>query len=177
MDDAESLLLVGRVWRPHGVTGDVKIVPETDDPSRFEDLDEVFIGLKAEDAASRRVESIRFQPTKRGLIVIMRLKGIEAREDAEALRGNRVFAREIDLPPLEEDEFYIHELVGLSVVTSGGEHVGTVDDVLSAPAQQVLVISRQGRNSAMVPIVAEFVDEIDFDGGRIVVRPIEGMLD
>lgn len=177
MEDAGSLLLVGHVWRAHGVTGEVKIVPATDDPVRFEDLDMVYIGASATSADARVVETVRLQPTKRGIIVIMKIEGVDSREEVENLRTHQVFARESDLPPLEENEFYVHDLIGLEVVTDAGVPVGLVNDVMEVPAQQVLVVSRHGRAPAMIPVVDEFVQDIDWDEGRITVRPIEGLLD
>lgn len=175
--DSESLLLIGRIWRAHGVRGEVKIIPETDEPERFEDLTVVYMGRTATTAEPREVESVRFQPTKRGTIVITKLVGVDSRESAEALREASVFAQEEDLPPLEEGEFFLHDLVGLSVLTDEGEQVGTVDDVIAGPAQAIIVVARAGRGSVMIPAVDEFVEDINLEAGRVVIRPIEGMLE
>lgn len=177
MQDSESLLLVGQISRPHGVQGEVKIVPTTDDPSRFADLDIVYIGATAIEADAHRVETVRLQPTGRGLVVIMKIEGVDTREQVETLRRRQVFARASDLPPLDDDEFYIHDLIGLEVVTDTGELVGPVDDVMTMPAQQVLVVARRGRNPAMIPIVHEFVEDINLEERKIIIRPIEGLLD
>lgn len=174
---SESLLLVGHVWRAHGVQGEIKIIPESDDPQRFEDLSVVYVGSTAATSNPRDVESVRFQPTKRGMVVIVKLSGTDSRDDAEALRKASVFAREQDLPPLEAGEFFLHDLIGLAAATSDGEDVGTVSDVIERPAQPILVVARSGRNSVMIPAVDEFIEDIDLDEGRIVIRPIEGLLD
>lgn len=175
--DTESLLLVGKVWRAHGVQGEVKIIPETDDPERFEDLTVIYMGSTAATADRIDIESVRFQPTKRGIIIIAKLRDIDSREAAETIRSASVFARQQDLPPLEEGEFFLHDLIGLSAFTDGGDDVGTVDDVIEGPGQAILVIAREGKGPAMVPAVDEFVDDIDLEKRRIVIRPIEGLLD
>jgi 16S rRNA processing protein RimM len=175
--ETDSLLLVGRVWRAHGVRGEVKVMPETDDPTRFTDLRIVYVGSSPVSARVLRVESVRLQATKRGTIIIMKLKGIDSREQVDTLRRANVFARETDLPALADDEFFIHDLIGLHVVTDKGEPVGTVEEVMTVPAQEILVVSRQGKEAVLIPAVGEFVVEMDLDERRIVVRPIEGLLD
>ena len=175
--DPESLLLVGRIWRAHGIRGEMKIIPETDSPGRFQDLTVIYTGSTAANADPYGVESVRFQPTKRGPIVIVKLNGIDSREDAESMRKSAVFAREEDLPPLEEGEFFIHDLVGLEVVTVDGARVGSVQDVIDGPAQPILVVAREEGGSAMIPAVDEFIENVDPMGRRITIRPIEGLLD
>lgn len=175
--DSESLLLVGRIWRAHGVRGEIKIIPDTDDPERFEDLTVIYAGSTATTAVPHDVDSVRFQPTKRGVIIIAKLRGVDSREAAESMRKASVFAREEDLPPLEEGEFFLHDLIGLLVTTHDDDAVGRVDDVIEGPAQSILVVAREGRGSVMIPAVDEFIEEIDLDERRIMIRPIEGLLD
>ncbi len=175
--DSESLFLVGQIWRAHGIRGEVKIIPETDDPERFTDLTVVFTGRTAASAVRHEIDSVRFQPTKRGIIVIAKMRGVDSREAAESMRKDSVFASEEDLPPLEEGEFFLHDLIGLAVSTHTGDTVGTVEDVIEGPAQTILVVAREGMGSAMIPAVDEFVEEIDLDARQIVIRPIEGLLD
>lgn len=175
--DIESLLLVGRVWRPHGVKGELKVYPETDDPERFADLGAVYTGTTPNTAGKMGVESVRFQSTKKGTIVVLKLAGIDSREDADALRKASVYAAEDDLPSLADDEFFLHDLVGLAVESEDGVDIGTVDEVLDLPAQDILVVRRSDGSSAMVPVVAEFIVDIDLVSERIVIRPIEGLLD
>src|SRR5690606_18616233 len=109
----DTLLLMGRCGRAHGVRGEVKVFPETDDPDRFAALARVFVGPSAEEAEERAVERVRFQPQKGRTVVLLHLGGVPARDEAEALRGLGVYAHEDDLPPLDEDEVYLHDLVGL----------------------------------------------------------------
>lgn len=172
----DDLLLIGRVLRAHGVRGEVKVLPLTDDPGRFDGLDDVFIGPAPERVKPVSVEAVRFQPTKKGITVVLKFSGVDTREAAETLRKAQVFAREADLPALEEDEVYLHDLIGLAVVTEAGEPVGVLADVLDMPGQFIYVVSREGKPEAMIPAVPEFVVETDLEGGRLVIRPIEGLL-
>lgn len=176
--DPQALLLVGRVGKTHGLRGEVKVIPETDDLARFATLERVFLGQKPEDAAPHRVASVRFQQSKRGATVVLKLDGIETMEQAAALRRQAVFAFEEDLPPLDDDEFFLHDLIGLAVVTEQGEVVGVIKEVLDLPAHHVYVVKRPGKPDAMIPAVPAFIIDLDVDDAqRLVVRPIEGLLD
>ena len=173
----DTLLLVGTVGRPHGVGGEVKVIPETDDPERLRGLDRVFVGATPEAARERVVEGLRFQPNKHGVAALIRFAGVAGREGAELLRGQSVYASESDLPPLEDGEVFIHDLIGLAVFTEDDEAVGTVTDVMLGGAQDLLVIQRDGKPDALVPDVDEIVTLIDLDAERITIAPPEGLLD
>ncbi|GIV61848.1 MAG: ribosome maturation factor RimM [Rhodothermaceae bacterium] len=171
----EDLLLVGRVYRAHGVRGEVKVIPETDDPERFTGLETLYLGTAAERVDVHRVRSVRFQQTKRGRLVVLALDGVDTREAADELRTLGVYAHRDDLPPLADDEFFYSDLVGLRVEAEGMGEVGYVADVLELPAQEVLLVRRPDGDDVMVPAVPAFLADIDFDTGVLVVRPIEGL--
>lgn len=168
---------MGVVTRPHGVRGEVKVRPETDDPARFEDLDALYIGRDEESLVRLEVTRVRFQPMGSGTAVILALEGVQDREGAEKLAGMSVLADEADLPPLGSDEFYLGDLVGVQARSTDGKILGVVRDVLELPAQPVLVIERPGGATVMVPFVDEFVEEVDPDEDLLVIKPIDGLLD
>ncbi len=172
-----ELLLMGRFFKPHGVRGEIKVIPETDDPARFEALETVYAGDDARSASPLAVESVRIQQTKHGMTVLLKLEGINSVEAAEGLRQRLVFAREDELPALAEDEFYLHDLIGLRVESEEGEEIGKVKDVIDLPGQYVCVVARRGKPDAMIPGVPEFIVGMDLEAGRLVVRPIEGLLE
>lgn len=169
----DDLVLMGFIGKPHGVRGDVKVVPETDDPARFEEFDHVFLAL---DGARRLfdVERVRLQASARGVIPVLSLKGVVGRDEAEALRGAGVYVEEDELE-LEEDEFFLHDLIGLKAVDEEGQVIGRVTDVLSLPAGPVLVVTRDGAGDALIPAVGEFL--VDITADAVVIRVIEGLLD
>ena len=173
----EAMVQVGFVFRAHGMEGELKVNPEhTDDPARFEELDTVYLGRSPRAVTRHEIASVRYQETKRGTTVILGLADVASRSDAEAVIKQNVFADEADLE-LADDEIFIHELVGLSVVTEAGETLGTVANYMEMPAQDVFVVHRPEAGEAMIPAVEDFIVDIDLDGGRLVVRPIEGLLD
>lgn len=169
----DDLVLMGFVGKPHGVRGSIRIVPETDDPNRFLDLDRLFIevGRKVEE---REVVGVKMHTTSKGLTPVVDLDGVSDRPAADALRGYRVFAHEDDLP-LGDDEYFLDDLIGLEVRDEEGGTVGEVTDVMPLPAGPVMVVHREGSPDAMIPAIPEFVVQVEDD--YVVVRLIEGLLD
>ena len=179
--DPDRLLLMGRVGRPHGVQGELKAVPETDDAQRFALLERVFVGRTEAEAAERRVEGVRFQYPKGRTVVLLRLAGVETPEDAGALGGLSLWADPDDLPPLDEGEAYLHDLVGLDVVEvdAEGAEVGTLGTVrdLYDGAQLLFAVARPDGTEVLLPDVEEFVVRLDLGARRLYVRPPEGLFE
>lgn len=181
MDDPDRLLLMGRFGRSHGIRGDVKVVPETDDPKRFASLKRVFVGPAPEAATERAVRDVRFQYPKGRVVVLLTLDGAATPEDAEALRNLNVYAHEDDLPALGEGEVFLHDLAGLDVwaVDEAGEpaeRLGVVRDLYDG-AQLLFAVAREGKPEVLLPDVDEFVVAVDLTGRRLLVRPPEGLFD
>ncbi len=164
---AGDLIAVGEVVAPHGVRGLLRVYPLTDEPLRFRDLAEVLI-----DNRSYRV----LQATPHKNLVLLRLDGVDSRDQAEALRGKTVCIPREQVRPLAEGRYYDFELVGMCVYDEAGALIGRLKDVLRTPANAVYVIEADGRE-VLIPAVREFVREVDVEGRRMVVRPIPGMLD
>lgn len=172
-----ALVQVGFVFRPHGMDGELKIDPgSTDDPTRFEDLPVVFVGAQPHRVQRHAVGSVRYQRTKRGVTVILSLDGIDDRDDAEAVAKMKVFATEEALE-LGEGELFAHELVGWDVVADDGTRLGTVVNLMEMPAQDMFVVRTPDEEQKMVPAVEDFILALDEDDERVVVRPIEGLMD
>lgn len=181
MTDSDRLLLVGRTGRPHGIRGDLKVVPETDDPNRFASLQRVFLGASPETAVERAVGTVRFQYPKGRTVVLLSLGGVETPEAAGSLRGLNVYAHEDDLPALADGEAFLHNLAGLAVwrLDDEGEPVeslGVVRDLYDG-AQLLFAVAREGRPDVLLPDVEEFVVAVDLPGRRLLVRPPDGLFD
>jgi 16S rRNA processing protein RimM len=165
-----GLLAVGRIGRPHGVRGKVRVAPLGGDPRQILALHDVLIGRHPDDLRSHRI--VRVQPHK-GLFV-MELQGVGLKE-AEAYAGSFLWAHREALPPLEEKEYYWEDLIGLEVVVSGEGAVGVVEGLLETPGQELLVC-RAGGKERLIPFVEDLILEVDPEGGRILIRPMEGLL-
>ncbi len=162
-------MAVGRIGKPHGVKGWITVHPSTDEPERrFGIGARVFVDGDADRVAESRIRSGR---------VALRLDSCSDREDAEALRGKWL---EIDVDPAlspdDPEEFYDHQLKGLSVVVNGNT-VGVVAEVLHLPAQDVLAVDLDSGRQVLVPFVARFVPMVDVGRGVVEVDPVEGLLD
>lgn len=177
-----DFLLMGRLGRPHGVRGEIKVTPETDDPQRFALLERVYLG--ADDATARpyELDGVRFQYPKGRTVVLLTFAGVDSIEAVEELRGANVYADADDLPPLDEGEAYIHDLIGLAVVVVDedgeptGDPIGTVRDLYDG-SQLLFGIERPGLPEVLLPDVDEFVDRIDLEERRLYVRPPEGLFE
>lgn len=172
-----SFRLMGAVTRPHGVRGEVKVRPETDDPGRFTALESVFLGADESSLVQYSVTSVAMQPHGADVTVLLGLESVLDRDAAERLSGSLVWADEAELPALEEGEFFLGDLVGMEAVDVDGTAIGRVEDVLELPAQPVLVIARPDGRQILFPLVDEFVESVDPDEGVLVLRPIEGLID
>jgi len=167
MSETEQDVVIGEILAPFGLKGEVKVLPHTDFPERFEQLEGILVAGEGSPGRMMEIEGVRYH--KR--LILMKFAGVDDIAGAEALRGAELRIPESELLPLEEDEYYVHDIIGLEVVTTEGESLGTIREIIRSPAHDVYVTDR-----AMIPAVKEFVKSIDLDAGRIVVRPVEGLV-
>jgi 16S rRNA processing protein RimM len=162
--------VVGRIGRPHGLRGEVAVQVRTDFPEQR------FIAgaqLRGDTGRTLTVETVR--PHGRALLV--RFAGVVDRDAAAELCGLLLTVDATVLPYLDDpDEFYDHQLEGLAAVGSDGAALGTVREVVHAPASDLLVLETD-RGEALVPFVRAIVLEVDLAGGRVVLDPPAGLLD
>ena len=172
-------LVVGRVAKSHGVKGEVVVDVRTDDPEQRFAVGAVLRGRKPRtqtDTVSYTVEAARDHSGR----LLLRLKGIDDRAEADALRGTLFVVESDDLPPSEDpDEFYDHELEGLKVQLLDGTDVGVVREVLHSAAGELLSIrpTDGSRTEILVPFVAAIVTSVSLADGVVVIDPPEGLLD
>ncbi|GIH72686.1 ribosome maturation factor RimM [Sphaerimonospora thailandensis] len=165
-------LVVGRIGRPHGVRGEVTVEVRTDDPDvRFSPGTALATDPAA--AGPLTVEGARWHKG----ILLLALAGVNDRDAAEELRGTLLVIDAADVPrSADPDEFHDHELIGLAVVTTAGERIGEVADVLHH-GQDLLVVRRPDQGEAYVPFVKALVPEVDLDRGVLVVDAPPGLFD
>lgn len=173
----ENLLVVGRIVRTHGLNGECKVIPESDDPDRLRNLKKVWLGKTPETAQSYNVEKARLQTSKRGTLILMQFAGIHTINDAEDLGKLTVYARTEDLPSLQPGEFFLHDIIGFTVLTEEGETVGTLKDVWDAQSYCLYVVERPAEKDVIIPAVSAFITSTDLIQKCIVIRTLEGLLD
>jgi 16S rRNA processing protein RimM len=181
MPVADELIRIGNLYKAHGIRGEIKMYPETDDLSRLTDVREVFIGKSIDRVKSFTIKAMRFHETSKHPFILLQIEGLKDRTEVEVLQGQGVYAREDSLPALSEDEYFLDDLEGMDAVTDTGEYIGEILEWLEFPSQDMLVIRREpnpdDKPNILVPIVPEFIVEVDLEAQKVVIRPIEGLLD
>ena len=167
-------LAIGRVVGIHGVRGELKVEILTDDPHRFGLLQQVLVGLEDQEPVPWILEGYRLHKGH----ALLKLQGCDDRTAAEALRGYYIQVHFEDALPLEEDEYFEHQIVGLQVWTAAGELLGEVAEILYTGANDVYVVrgGSPGRRDILIPAIEDVVLKVDLDGGRLVVELPEGLL-
>lgn len=169
-----AFLLLGQVLRPHGVRGELRITVLTAYPERIVPEMEVYLGSNPEDAA-HAVRYVVSGARTHHQYLILQVKGVNDRNEADVLREKYVMVRLEDAVPLEEDEFYLFQALGLDVYTEDGEHLGEVTEVLETGANDVYVVQGE-RGEILLPAIDECVLDVDIEAGKMTVRLIEGLL-
>ncbi len=166
------LVAVGKITAPHGTRGEVRMMPLSDFPERYSMLTRVTLSGPAGREAYD-VESARWHKST----VLLKLKGIDSRGAAEALRGAQVLVKRDELPVLPEGSFWIFDLVGLKAVSTDGDTLGVVVDVLKLPANDVYVVQRPDGGQLLLPATREVVRKVDSDKGTITVYLLPGLVE
>ena len=171
MSDAsrsEELIELAAVVRAHGLSGELVLKPFNPDSDLLGSLTDIVLRSPAGDLRTYEVSARRGGGDNQ----LLTLRGVTDRDQAEALRGSVVCVPRTTLPPLEEGEYYLVDLVGLAVRTPEGETVGHVEDVLEYPSVEALVVITHGIVRE-VPNLDRYVPSIDVQGGFVVVDHID----
>lgn len=167
-------LVVGRIARAHGIRGEVVVDIRTDEPDRrFVAGAGLVAVLRSGERRAIELTTVR----QHGARLLLGLGGVSDRDTAEALRGTLLVVDSADLPPPSEpDEYYDHQLEGLAAHLADGTLVGTVREVLHGLGGELLVITREDGDEALVPFVTDIVPTVDLAAGRLVLTPPDGLL-
>ncbi|MCH5149092.1 MAG: 16S rRNA processing protein RimM [Spirochaetales bacterium] len=167
---------VGFIRKAHGLKGEVKILPLTDDPKRFKKIKKLFLRKPDEVEsllAEYDVESVRFSAEE----VILKFKEICDKDAADFLRGTSVYINRSDAVPLDEWEFFSQDLIGLSVFYKE-ENVGTVTDVLNTGANDNLeILLNDNSKHIYYPFIRTFINNVDLENGCLIINQYEGFFD
>lgn len=167
---AEGFIILGKILRPHGIRGWLRILSFASGPEVFERAGNLYT-IGETDVQEYKVEAAR--PFKK--MVILKLEGIEDRSQAELLRGKELYVRKDSLPK-EEGEYFWFELIGLKVIDQESQTLGIVEELMRTQAHDILVVN-DGNRSIYIPMVEGIIQQICPEEGHIRVMVIEGMLD
>ena len=168
----EDMLRVGVISSTHGVRGEVKVFPTTDDPARFEELETVLLDTGKE-KLELEIAGVKFFKN----MVILKFKGYDSINDVERYRGKNLWITREQAVPLGEDENFVADLIGLAVVTDGGETLGTMKDVMFTGANDVYVVERGNGKELLLPAIKDCILDVDLENGVMTVHVLDGLLD
>lgn len=169
----EDLLRVGVIANTHGIKGEVKVFPTTDDPQRFKMLKDVILDTGRE-KLNLEVESARFFKN----MVILKFKGIDNINDVEKYKGRDLLVTRENAVPLEEGEYFIADLIDLEVYDEAGARLGILYDVMQTGANDVYVVkNEESGREILLPAIDECVLDINMEEGKILVHLMEGLVD
>jgi 16S rRNA processing protein RimM len=168
----DNLLLVGKVIRPHGLGGLLRISSFAESEKTFLNSGRVFLGLASGEAREYKVLSV--VPYRNAFL--MRLEGLGTLDEAETYRNAAVLIDKNGLDREGEDEYFWHELIGLRVYVDTGKFIGTVKHIVATGSNDIYVV-QQGEREVLIPAIHDVVLEIDLAGKRMIISEMEGLLD
>ena len=168
----ETKLQVGVISSTHGVRGEVKVFPTTDDVKRFKRLKEVILDTGREEL-TLEIEGVKFFKQ----FVILKFKGFDNINDIEKYKGKSLYATRANAVRLRKDEYFIADLQGLTVVDEEEHVLGTLRDVMETGANDVYIIDLTDGREVLIPAIKECILNVDIEGGKMQVHIMEGLLD
>ncbi len=161
---------VGVITGTHGLRGEVKVYPTTDEPARFLDLEQVILDTGREERVLK-LRSVKFFKK----FVILGFEGMDRIEDVERLKGAELLIPREDAYELEEGEYFIPDLLGLKVVTDDARELGVIRDVIETGANNVYVVKNEDGKEILIPAIPQCILEVSLEEGRMTVHLLPGL--
>ncbi len=167
----EKQLQVGVISSTHGVRGEVKVFPTTDDVTRFRQLKKVYLDTGRE-MLLLEIQNVKFFKQ----FAILKFKGIDNINDIEKYRGKSLMIDREDAVDLDEDEYFIADMIGMKVCTEDGSEFGTLKDVMETGANDVYIIDSLEHGEVLIPAIRECILDVDMDEERMTIHLMEGLV-
>lgn len=167
----EQLLKVGVITQTHGVRGEVKVFPTTDDAARFKKLKHVMLDTGKE-TLPLEIESVKFFKQ----FVILKFKGFDNINDIERYKRCPLLVERENAVPLEEGEYFIADMIGMKVITDEGENFGILKDVMETGANDVYVIEHPSEGEVLVPAIKECIFDVDIENRQMKIHVMNGLI-
>ena len=162
---------IGQIVNTNGLKGVVKVKPFTDDIKEFETFESIYVQKKVE-LVEFKIESVRYAKN----MVFLKLKGIDSIEEAENLRNFYIKVERDALPELEENSYYIVDLLECEVETIEGELLGKMDDIFNTGSNDVYVVKNEEGKQVLLPAIKEVIKNVDIPNKKITVKLMEGLI-
>lgn len=166
------MLRVGVITSAHGIKGEVKVFPTTDDAKRFKELKEVILDTGKE-YIPMEIEHVKFFKN----MVILKFRGYDNINEIEKYKSKDLLITRDQAVDLEPDEYFITDLIGLTVVSDQGAELGILKDVLETGANDVYVVAMKDGKELMLPAIGDCILNVDLEQGRMEVHVLEGLMD
>ena len=166
----EEVLQVGVITSTHGVRGEVKVFPTTDDVRRFKKLKEVILDT-GKTKVNLEIEGVKFFKQ----MVILKFKGIDTLDDVAKYRQAGLYVTRDNAVKLNQDEYFIADLMGLEVYDEAEQLIGSLEDVMETGANDVYVIRRTGGSELLLPAIKQCILDVDIQNRRMIVHVLEGL--
>lgn len=167
----EQLLQVGVITQTHGVRGEVKVFPTTDDAARFKKLKHVMLDTGKE-TLPLEIESVKFFKQ----FVILKFKGFDNINDIERYKRCPLLVERENAVPLEEGEYFIADMIGMKVITDEGENFGILKDVMETGVNDVYVIEHPSEGEVLVPAIKECIFDVDIENRQMKIHVMNGLI-
>lgn len=168
----EDIFRIGVITSTHGLKGEVKIFPTTDDVNRFKNLKKCFIRTTKGDIEVEKNTCKFFKN-----MVILSFKEFKDINEIEKYKGCDLYVTREDAVPLDEDEYYIADVIGMDIVEESGNKLGTLTDVIQTGANDVFVVMLNDERELLIPVIKDCVLDMDYKIKKITVKLMKGMLD
>lgn len=167
----ENYLRVGVITTTHGVHGEVKVFPTTDDPNRFKDLKQLFLDTGKE-LLTLEIESVKFFKQ----MVILKFKGIDNINEIEKYKSKDLLINRSDAVKLEEGEYFIFDLIGSEVFTDEGSKLGELIEIMTTAANDVYIVKTAEGKEVLLPNIKECILDVDAENKKITVHIMNGLM-
>lgn len=168
----EDLFRIGSIATTHGVHGEVKVYPTTDDPGRYKKIKEVILD-NGKEKKTAHIEQTKFFKQ----MVIVKFKEYQTMDEAEKLRGYELYVTREHAIPLKKNEYYIADLIGMMVLTDEGNELGIIEDVLQTGANDVYVVKQSSGKEVLLPAIKDCILSVDVEAKVMKVHVLDGLLD
>ncbi len=166
----KDVLEIGQIVNTRGLRGEVKVNSFSEDPQRFEKVKSIYV-KSDKDYKEYEIERVTYVKNQ----VVLKLKGINKIEYAEALRNSYIYVKREELEELPEGTYYIADLIGLDVYEENGNLLGKVDDIFSTKSNDVYVVRTELGELKYLPSIPEVLKDIDLPNKKIIVNLIKGL--
>ena len=170
--EISDLISIGVIKKVIGNGGIISAIPDTSFPEYYLTIPELFIVFPDETVRFETIDTIELKNKK----YLIKFMNINSKQEAQQMINAHIMVAEDMLPPLKEDEFYPVQLADYEVHTKAGKFIGIVSDILSTAGQEILIIPK-GDKEIMIPFCDPFIEKVDNENKKIVINPIEGLLD